>query len=311
MLKIIFAGTPEFSVPCLQALLESQHQVCAVYTQPDRPSGRGQKTQPGPVKQLAAKYQIPIYQPASLNNNQELQRLSSLNADIMVVIAYGLILPPEILISPRLGCINVHASLLPQWRGASPIQYAILNGDQLSGITVIQMNQGLDTGDILYKEPYQLKPDETAASLHDYLAISGAKVLLSTLKNIENSQLKPQAQDQSLSSYAHKINKSDALIDWSEPATTIERKIRAFNPWPIAYTLMDNRQRLRIWKAREVNLSTQETCGKIVSVDKIGINVVTGKGVVQLLEIQAAGGRQMLVRDFVNAHDIKPGSKLG
>ena len=247
-LRIIFAGTPDFAAVALQAIINSGHEVAAVYTQPDRPAGRGRKLKPGPVKQLAMAHAIPVCQPVSLKDESEQQKLRDWNADLMVVAAYGLILPKAVLEIPRFGCLNIHASLLPRWRGAAPIQRAILAGDTESGISIMQMDVGLDTGDILLRTAIEIESHDTGGSLHDKLAIQGAKDLLSALNQVSQQQLTPIAQDNAQASYAHKLDKSEAHIDWSQSANSIERLVRAFNPWPMAFTLLNGKP-LRIYKA--------------------------------------------------------------
>jgi methionyl-tRNA formyltransferase len=236
-LRIIFAGTPTFAAESLRALLHTQHEVVAVYTQPDRPVGRGRELKPSPVKELALARKLPIFQPVSLRDSQAQAELAELNADIMVVAAYGLILPKAVLDTPRLGCINVHGSLLPRWRGAAPIQRAILTGDKETGITIMQMDVGLDTGAMLYKMSCPISEHDTSASLHDRLALLGGDALLTVLEAIENDEpFNPQTQDNSLATYAQKLSKEEGNIDWSRSALEITRAIRAFNAWPVAYT---------------------------------------------------------------------------
>jgi methionyl-tRNA formyltransferase len=232
--NIIFAGTPHFSVAALEALIQSPHKVVAVYTQPDRPSGRGRKLTESPVKQKALEHHLSVYQPLSLKNPEEQQRLADLKADLMVVVAYGLILPKAVLQAPRLGCINIHASLLPRWRGAAPIQRAIVAGDARSGVTIMQMDEGLDTGAMLYKVQCPIEQNDTSEILLNRLSTMGADALLHTLAHL--TSIKPEPQDHHLATYAHKITKEEANIDWSEPADVIARKIRGFNPWPVMYT---------------------------------------------------------------------------
>ena len=305
-LKIIFAGTPDFSVAPLKALIASEHEVVAVYTQPDRPAGRGRKLTPSPVKACALEHGIAVYQPEKLKSPEDQQPLIDLKADLMVVVAYGIILPEAILKAPRLGCINIHASLLPRWRGAAPIQRAILAGDTESGITIMQMDIGLDTGDMLLKTRCEISADDTGSRLHDRLAVMGADALMQALPDIANETVQPEKQDDALASYAHKLQKSEALIDWTKPATELQRQVNAFNAWPVAQTPIEIKgksQMLRIWRAQAVNGSAQPP-GKVVQCNKQGIDVATGEGFLRLLEIQMPGKKPMDVKAFVNANDI-------
>lgn len=297
--RIIFAGTPEFAVPSLQALLDSQHTVCAVYTQPDRPAGRGRKLTSSPVKQLAVAHDIPVYQPVSLRKPDPQQELHALQADLMVVAAYGLILPQAVLESPRYGCVNVHASLLPRWRGAAPIQRALLAGDAATGITLMQMDIGLDTGAMLAKSECPILAADTGGSLHDKLALIGAQLLTQHIDDIEN--MSATVQDESLVTYAHKLEKSEAILDWQQTAIALARTVRAFNPFPIAQTELAG-QTLRIWAAQPIDSKIDSPPGSIVQVARDGIDIATGEGILRLLTIQRAGGKAISVADFLNAH---------
>lgn len=299
-LKIIFAGTPEFAIPTLQALLNSEHQICAVYTQPDRPAGRGQKLTASAVKQLAVAHQLPVYQPVTLRDATVQQILRNFNADIMIVIAYGLILPKAVLTIPRYGCVNVHASLLPHWRGAAPIQRAILNGDKLTGITIMQMDEGLDTGEILQQENCSIHDDDTSASLQERLAKLGATALLEALTKIESNSIQQKPQDNALTSHAAKISKAEAELDWHLSAIALDRKIRAFNPWPVAYTLFQQ-QPLRIWQAKALPEKSSLAPGTLIHADKSGIDVATGEGILRILQLQLPNGPRISPNDFVNA----------
>jgi methionyl-tRNA formyltransferase len=307
ILKIIFAGTPDFSVAALQALIDSEHQLVAVYTQPDRPAGRGRKLKPGPVKQLALEQGISVYQPVSLKAVAAQEILIAHQADLMVVVAYGLILPLQILQAPRLGCINIHASLLPRWRGAAPIQRAILAGDKTSGVTIMQMDKGLDTGGILWEKTCAISVQDTASILHDRLSILGAEVLIETLPKLINQSLQAQPQNNNEACYAAKLNKAEALLDWRQTALCLRNKINAFNAWPVAQTqikLKNKLQMLRIWRAEVTPTSSAKAPGTVLTCDKHGIDVATGDTVLRLLEIQSPGGKPMAAQAFANAHDI-------
>jgi methionyl-tRNA formyltransferase len=300
-LKIIFAGTPQFSVPALEVLLNSKHEVCAVYTQPDRPAGRGQKLTASPIKQLAEKFNIPIFQPSSLRSLEEQQRIAALNADIMIVVAYGLILPEAVLKLPRLGCVNIHASLLPRWRGAAPIQRAILAGDTSSGISYMQMDIGLDTGNILQQIPCPIEGDDTAQTLHDRLSYLGAENLLGVLMQLETNKLVAIPQDEHLVTYAAKLEKSEACLDWTFDAQHLAHQVRGFNPWPVAYTHWEA-EVLRIWQAEVIPGSTSLLApGTLIQATKEGLDVATGKACLRLLKIQLPGGKPLPVKDFLNA----------
>jgi methionyl-tRNA formyltransferase len=303
-LKIIFAGTPNFAEIALDALIHSSHQVIAVFTQPDKPKGRGLKLTPSPVKALATMYQLPIYQPTSLKGTDEQELIANFEADVMVVAAYGLLLPVSVLSLPRFGCINIHPSLLPRFRGAAPIQRAIFAGDEVSGVTIMQMDAGLDTGPILLKQTYNLGPFETSQTLHDKLARIGASLLLETLKLLELGKIKPVPQDNDLATYANKIVKEEALLDWERPASELSREIRAFNPWPVAYTSFQG-QTLRIWQALALDEEHNSPPRTILRFTKEGADIATGKGVLRLLELQLPGGKVLSASDFYNAkHNI-------
>lgn len=311
-LKIIFAGTPEFAAASLQALLDQgKHQVIAVYSQPDRPAGRGQKLLPSPVKKVALDHQIPVYQPLSLKTPEAQEELRALGADLMVVAAYGLILPKVVLDTPRLGCINVHASLLPRWRGAAPIQRAIAAGDAETGITIMQMDVGLDTGAMLHKLHTPIHGDDTGGSLHDRLATLGAQALLESLENLAHYQAQAEPQDDSLATYAHKLDKDEARIDWQRPAVEIERMIRAFNPWPVAFT-EDQGERIRIWAAQADTAPANQPPGTVLSRERDGVRVACGQGVLTITQLQLPGARAMTVADFLNGGKpfLQVGSRL-
>jgi len=303
--KIIFAGTPQFAVHALSALIDSRHQVKAVYTQPDRPAGRGRKLTPSPVKELALQHHLPVHQPITLRDEREQQMLADLQADIMVVVAYGLLLPLPVLQAPKFGCINIHASLLPRWRGAAPIQRAVLAGDTKTGITIMQMDKGLDTGDMLYETECTIESRDTSLILHDKLAQLGADALMKTLDQL--SVIQPTPQDHFAATYAHKITKEEARLDWKLPAVELDRKIRAFIPWPIAFI-----QAARIWEAEVVEQQSSKEPGTIIQVSSQGIDVATGQGVLRIKTLQLPGGRQLSVVDVLNArqHDFAVGKIL-
>jgi methionyl-tRNA formyltransferase len=308
-LSILFAGTPEFSVPALEALLGSRHRVRAVYTQPDRPAGRGQHVAMSAVKQCALKHGVPVEQPATLRDPPVIERLAHWQADVMIVVAYGLILPPAVLAVPPLGCINIHASLLPRWRGAAPIQRAILAGDAQSGVTIMRMEAGLDTGPVLLERSTPLAAHETAGSLHDRLAASGAAALLDALEGIADGSLAPRAQPEVGVTYAAKINKQEALIDWSQSARAIDRQVRAFNPWPVAETRWKGQQ-LRVWDASPEDAVTAAAPGTVIAADATGIRVATGAGSLNLTRVQIAGRKAVAAAEFINAHHLD-GALLG
>lgn len=309
--NIIFAGTPDFSAVTLNALIQSPHKVIAVYTQPDRPSGRGRKLTASPVKALALAHGLPVHQPQSLKNPEEQQKLADLKADIMIVVAYGLILPKAVLQAPGLGCLNIHASLLPRWRGAAPIQRAIVEGDAETGVTIMQMDEGLDTGAMLYKVHTPIELSDTSETLHARLALLGADAIVHVLDHL--AALKPEIQDASLATYAHKITKEEAEIDWKMPADGIARKIRGFNPWPIVYTRADQTI-IRLWEAAVIEgLDVKRQPGEIISIDVKGMDVATGKNIVRIKKLQLPGGRVLSVADIVNARhpELAVGKMLG
>ena len=310
-LKIIFAGTPEFAAVALRALLASEHEVCAVYTQPDRPAGRGRKLTAGPVKQAALDSDVPVYQPLTLRDADVQGELAAHGADVMVVVAYGLILPVEVLEAPRYGCINIHASLLPRWRGAAPIQRAIIAGDTESGVTIIQMDAGLDTGAMLEKRSCKISTEECGGQLHDRLAALGAEAVLSTLSKISDGTVSGEVQDDALSCYASKIDKKEALVDWNRSAVEIRRLVSAFNPWPVAYTLLPDGRRLRLWQAVAIPNEGGSVPGTVVEANKAGIDIATGNGILRLLQVQLPGGRQVSSSDFLNAYALKISAQLG
>ena len=309
-LKIIFAGTPDFAARHLDALLASEHQVVAVFTQPDRPAGRGNKLTPSPVKVLAQSNEIPVFQPTSLRPEESQQLVANLQADIMVVVAYGLILPKAVLDMPRLGCINVHGSLLPRWRGAAPIQRALWAGDSETGVTIMQMDVGLDTGDMLYKLTCPVTAEDTSATLYDKLAQLGPQGLLETLSQLADNRAHPEKQDEALANYADKLSKEEARLNWQLPAMQLERCIRAFNPWPMSFFNIDD-QPIKVWQASVLPHADKQP-GEIIQADKQGIKIATAEGVLNLLQLQPAGKKPMSAQDLLNSRRewFEPGTIL-
>jgi methionyl-tRNA formyltransferase len=297
-LKIVFAGTPEFAALHLQSLINSEHVVIAVYSQPDRPAGRGNKLQTSAVKQLAVEHTIPVFQPQSLKTQEAQLTLAELQADIMIVVAYGLILPTAVLNSPKLGCLNVHGSLLPKWRGAAPIQRSIWAGDTETGVTIMQMDEGLDTGAILFKQSLSITKEDTSVSLYQRLAEIGPKALLETLTKLH--ELQALTQDDELASYAKKLSKEEAKIDWNIPAEQLERNIRAFNPWPVAFFSL-NGSNIKVYASDVVqNDNPNIPAGQIVKSDKQGILVATSNKCLLLTKLQLPGKKPMLAGDVLN-----------
>lgn len=309
-MRIIFAGTPAFAAETLKALINTEHEICAVYTQPDRPAGRGRKLTASPVKQLAQEHNIPVEQPINFKSDDAIHTLAAYQADLMIVVAYGLLLPQVVLDTPKLGCINVHASLLPRWRGAAPIQRAILAGDKESGVCIMQMEAGLDTGPVLTEARCPITEEDTAQVLHDRLAILGATTLVETLKDIEQRQHNAKPQNDALSTYASKLEKKEADINWQNSAQDILRKINAFNPWPVAQTIWHDAI-FRIWQAQLVEGETQKAAGEIINVSKAGIDVATSNGVLRITELQLPGKRAMSVQDFLNANTMTVDDHFG
>lgn len=300
-LKIIFAGTPEFAAVALDALLVATQDIVAVYTQPDRPAGRGRKLAPSPVKKLALENNIPVEQPVNFKDAMTLQTLAAYQADLMIVAAYGLLLPEAVLTTPRLGCMNIHASLLPRWRGAAPIQRAILAGDQQTGVTIMQMDAGLDTGDMLQKKGTAITESDTATSLHDRLAVLGAEAMLETLHTLAEQKLTPEKQDSSLATYAKKLLKDEAWINWRQDATLIHRQIRAFNPWPMAQSLYGD-QTVRFHEAELLSKSTIGHAGEILAYDKTGLIIACQSGQLRISKCQLPGAKAMHITDLYNGH---------
>ncbi|TCB87097.1 methionyl-tRNA formyltransferase [Enterobacter wuhouensis] len=310
-LRIIFAGTPDFAARHLDALLSSGHQVVGVFTQPDRPAGRGKKLMPSPVKVQAEEHGIAVFQPSSLRPQENQQLVADLNADVMVVVAFGLILPKAVLDMPRLGCVNVHGSLLPRWRGAAPIQRSLWAGDAETGVTIMKMDVGLDTGDMLYKLSCPITADDTSATLYDKLADLGPQGLIETLQQLADNTAKPEVQDEAQVTYAEKLSKEEAQIDWSLPAAQLERNIRAFNPWPMSWMMIDE-QPVKVWKASVIDCPVTAEPGTIIEANKQGIQVATSEGILNLESLQPAGKKAMSAQDLLNSRRewFIPGNRL-
>lgn len=304
-MKLVFAGTPAFAAVALQALIDAGHTVTLVLTQPDRPAGRGLKPRASPVKQLADDKGIAVLQPATLKDEAVIAAIASERPDAMIVAAYGLMIPARVLALPRLGCLNIHASLLPRWRGAAPIQRALLAGDTETGVTILQMNEALDAGPILLQEATPIAPHDTAQTLHDRLAEIGARLIVRAL----GTPLRPQPQDESLATYAPKIDKSEARIDWTHSAELIERKVRAFNPHPGAYTTLEGTV-LKIWAAR-VERGAVVPPGEVAECSEAGIVVGCGADALRITEVQRAGGRRLSAQAFLAGHRLAAGTRLG
>ena len=304
-LRIVFAGTPEFAAAHLAALLESHHKVIAVYSQPDRPAGRGKKLAASPVKQLAEQHQVPVHQPTTLKNSDAQAELAALKPDLMIVVAYGLLLPQTVLDIPQLGCINVHASLLPRWRGAAPIQRAIEAGDAETGVCIMQMEAGLDTGPVLSRLACPILPTDTGGSLHDRLATLGSQTLLNTLDEIAAGNVNAVVQNDVDVTYAHKLGKDEARLDFTRPAIELWQQIRAFNPFPVSWCLLPDGERLRVWQAAldQENCdqeNNKEKIGTVIRCDVNALQIVCGKGSLLLTELQLPNRNRMLMRDIVN-----------
>ena len=298
-LNIIFAGTPDFAGKHLSALIASEHNVVAVYSQPDRPAGRGKKLMASAVKNIALAHDIAVYQPINFKEQEAVSELASLNADIMIVVAYGLILPKNVLTTPRMGCLNVHGSLLPRWRGAAPIQRAIWAGDTQTGITIMQMDEGLDTGDMLSKTVCNIDADETSSSLYDKLALQAPATLIDTVNKLAKGELTPEVQNNDLASYAKKLSKEEALINWTDDAEFIARCVRSFNPWPMSYFTVEGLS-IKVHKASFINIQSDKSVGCVIQADKSGIQVNTGHGIINLEVLQFPGKKAMPVQDILN-----------
>ena len=302
-LRIVYAGTPAFAVPALDALLRTSHSVAAVYTQPDRPAGRGHQLKASAVKQFAAAHGLAVEQPLNFRDIRTVERLRAYKPDVIVVAAYGLLLPQAVLDIPTFACVNIHASLLPRWRGAAPIQRAILAGDVNTGVTIMRMEAGLDTGPILRTHAIEIAATDNAATLHDRLSRLGAQTLVEVVNELPDALVKAQTQSELGVSYAKKIDKGEAVIDWSRTAVDIDRQIRAFNPWPVAETRMNGAQ-LRVWEARPRATATAAATGAIIAADADGVHVATGHGMLTLTRVQLAGRKAMPAAEFINAQPL-------
>jgi len=297
--RIVFAGTPDFAATALKALLAAGHNVVGVYSQPDRPAGRGRKLMPSPVKQVALDAGLPVFQPDSLKPDDAQQELAALNPDVMIVAAYGLILPKAVLDIPTHGCLNIHASLLPRWRGAAPIQRAIAAGDGETGITIMQMDVGLDTGDMLLKTSTPIRPDDTGGRLHDRLAEMGGSAIVEALTSLSKGELTGEAQNDDEANYAHKLSKEEGHIDWTRSAPEIERLIRAFNPWPGTFTDLGD-QRIRIHQAEALAQNSDKAPGTVLRREREGIDIACGTGSLRVTSVQLPGTRALSVNDLIN-----------
>lgn len=318
-MKIIFAGTPEFAATALAALINTEHEIVAVYTQPDRKAGRGQKLTASAVKQLALAHDLPVYQPLHFKSSTEeglaaQAELKALNADVMVVAAYGLILPQVVLDTPKYGCLNIHGSLLPRWRGAAPIQRAIATGDQETGVTIMKMAAGLDTGDMMFKTLCPIEATDTSASLHDKLAIQGAEAIVAVLESEQRLQhylAEREVQNEADTVYAHKLSKAEALIDWSQSAVQIDRNIRAFNPWPVAFIRLDDENNLRVWNSVLTDQNVTAQAGEIIDINKHGVSVACGDGqVIILTSLQWPGAKALNAVQILQTQKLTIGQIL-
>jgi methionyl-tRNA formyltransferase len=310
--RIIYAGTPEFAVPALSSLIDQGQKVVAVYTQPDRPAGRGRRPAASPVKQRALEAGLPVHQPATLRDEAAQAKLAELAPELLVVAAYGLILPQAVLDIPKLGCVNIHASLLPRWRGAAPVQRALLAGDTRTGISIMRMELGLDTGPVYARDPLDIDPDDTGGTLTERLARLGAESLMAALPGILDRTTTPLPQNDDEATYAHKLRKEESCVDWSQPAEVIARMVRAFDPWPVAQCRLGD-EVLRLWRAKPLAgtaPSSRSEPGRVLATSRTGIDVATGEGVLRIMELQAPGKRRMPAADFLNARSLD-GALLG
>lgn len=312
MIRIVYMGTPDFAVEPLEAIIKAGYEVAAVVTQPDKQKGRGKEVKMTPVKECALRHGIPVFQPVKIKEPEAVAELEKYQADLFVVAAFGQLLSEEILNMPEYGCINIHASLLPAYRGAAPIQWAVLNGEKESGVTIMQMDKGLDTGDMLLKRSVELSPKETGDSLHDKLMHLGAELIVEALPKLEKGELVPEKQKDKLSSYAKKLTKAMGQIDWSKDAVSLERWIRGLNSWPSAYTFFGGKT-LKIWEARvaEENGAQKAEPGQVVSVSREGFTVACGQGALQILSLQLEGKKRVLTREFLLGYQVEPGMILG
>ncbi|MCI7813464.1 MAG: methionyl-tRNA formyltransferase [Lachnospiraceae bacterium] len=309
-MRVVFMGTPDFAVETLEALVRSEHEVAAVVTQPDKPKGRGKAMQFPPVKEIALREEIPVYQPRRVRDPEFIQILKEISPDVIVVVAFGQIIPQEMIDLPKYGCVNVHGSLLPKYRGAAPIQWAVIDGEKESGVTTMQMDAGLDTGDMLLKTVIPIEENETGGSLFDKLSMAGAKLLIETLKGIEEGKIIPQKQGESTTPYAKMLTKEMGEIDWNKDAEALERLIRGLNPWPSAYTHLGGKT-LKIWKAKVEERETKEKPGTVVEVSKKELKVQTGKQILSLQEVQLEGKKRMEIDAFLRGNAVEEGTVLG
>ncbi|GAA0861079.1 methionyl-tRNA formyltransferase [Paraclostridium tenue] len=309
-MKIVFMGTPEFAVPCLQKIIDEGHEVLAVVTQPDKPKGRGKKLAMPPVKELALKYNIDVYQPVKAREEAFVEKLKEINPELIVVVAFGQILPKSILDIPKFGCVNVHASLLPKYRGAAPLNWVIINGEEKTGVTTMYMDVGLDTGDMILKSEIPLDDEITAGELHDKMMIDGANVLKETIDLIAQGKAPREKQNDDETCYSPIMDKTLGNIDWNKSAKDIHNLVRGVNPWPSAYTTYEN-QTMKIWKTKVVDKNSDKAPGTILKVDKDGIEVNTGNGVIQISEIQMSGKKRMVVSEYIKGNTISTDIILG
>lgn len=309
-LRLVFAGTPDFAVPVLAKLVASKHEIVAVYTQPDRPAGRGRKLTMSPVKQFALQHELTVIQPETLKTESEQHKLHELNVDVMIVVGFGMLLPKAILDTPRFGCINIHPSLLPKWRGAAPVQHTLLAGEKETGVTIMQLNEGMDSGDILCQEMSTIDPNENSGMLYDRLFAQGADLLLEVLQQLEQGQLQVTQQDHQQATLAPRLNKQQALIDWNLSAQHIVNQVRAFNPWPVAFSYFKG-DKFRVWDAVVVAGNYQDKQpGEIVAIEKNSVDVATGDQCLRLIEVQLAGKPRQPITDLVNARRFVVGDQF-
>ena len=307
-MKVVYMGTPDFAVGALEAIVNAGHEVVAVVTQPDKPKGRSDKLIPSPVKECALKYDIPVLTPVKIKEKEAVEELKKYPADIFVVAAFGQILSEEILNMPKFGCINIHASLLPKYRGAAPIQWSIIDGEKETGVTIMQMDKGLDTGDILFTKVVPISDEDTGESLFDKLAVAGAELVVESLPKIEKGEVTPIKQDDSISTYAKMLSKAIGLIDWNKSADELEHLVRGLNSWPSAYTYLNGKQ-LKIWKSKVVEMDGNP--GEVLKVEKDSIIVGTGKASLAILELQLEGKKRMLTKDFLAGRSVEVGTIIG